>query len=83
MSTPNVIIVGGGAAAIAMAHTLKHKLGFNNFEAYVSTFPLWNATNNATRSLRSAKDLEVLGGSTPIQDGTFPLSIPVSHRITN
>ncbi|KAL5600653.1 hypothetical protein FOVSG1_008465 [Fusarium oxysporum f. sp. vasinfectum] len=34
MSAPNVIIIGGGAAAIAMAHTLKHKLGFNNFEIY-------------------------------------------------
>ncbi|KAF5636952.1 monooxygenase [Fusarium sp. NRRL 25303] len=34
MPAPNVIIIGGGAAAIAMAHALKHKLGFNNFEIY-------------------------------------------------
>ncbi|KAI8657178.1 hypothetical protein NCS57_01095500 [Fusarium keratoplasticum] len=33
MSTPNIIIIGGGAAAISMAHTLKEKLGFRNFEA--------------------------------------------------
>ncbi|KAF4994132.1 hypothetical protein FDECE_13232 [Fusarium decemcellulare] len=33
MSAPNVIIIGGGAAAISMAHTLKQKLGFKDFEA--------------------------------------------------
>ncbi|KAH9214487.1 monooxygenase [Leptodontidium sp. 2 PMI_412] len=30
----NVIIIGAGPSAIAMAHTLKHKLGFQNFTIY-------------------------------------------------
>ncbi|KAH7127307.1 hypothetical protein EDB81DRAFT_846220 [Dactylonectria macrodidyma] len=34
MPTPSTIILGGGVAAIAMAHTLKHKLGYSNFEIY-------------------------------------------------
>ncbi|KAH6869051.1 hypothetical protein B0T10DRAFT_418998 [Thelonectria olida] len=33
MSTAPTIIIGGGAAAIAMAHTLKCKLGYTDFEA--------------------------------------------------
>lgn len=32
MDSPNIIIIGGGVAAIAMAHTLKGKLGFSNFQ---------------------------------------------------
>lgn len=32
MDSPNIIIIGGGVAAIAMAHTLKVKLGFSNFQ---------------------------------------------------
>lgn len=31
MGIPKIIILGGGVAAIAMAHTLKWKLGVNNF----------------------------------------------------
>lgn len=31
MAKPKVIILGGGVAAIAMAHTLKWKLGLSNF----------------------------------------------------
>ncbi|KAM0431988.1 hypothetical protein ACHAQK_009904 [Fusarium lateritium] len=34
MDTPNVVIIGGGVAAIAMAHTLKTKLGFSNFQIF-------------------------------------------------
>ncbi|KAM0330103.1 hypothetical protein ACHAQA_004275 [Verticillium albo-atrum] len=34
MSTPNTIIIGGGVAAIAMAHTLKCKLGHDDFVIY-------------------------------------------------
>lgn len=34
MTSPNTIIIGGGVAAVAMAHTLKHKLGYTNFEIY-------------------------------------------------
>ncbi|KAH7361730.1 hypothetical protein B0T11DRAFT_279427 [Plectosphaerella cucumerina] len=34
MAGPKVIIIGGGVGAIAMAHTLKWKLGFTNFEIY-------------------------------------------------
>jgi glycerate-2-kinase len=32
MPQPKVIIIGGGVGAIAMAHTLKWKLGVTNFE---------------------------------------------------
>lgn len=31
MKWPEVIILGGGVAAIAMAHTLKWKLGLDSF----------------------------------------------------
>ena len=31
MSQPEIVIVGGGVAGIALAHTLKCKLGFDNF----------------------------------------------------
>ncbi|KAM5352841.1 hypothetical protein ACJ41O_005563 [Fusarium nematophilum] len=34
MDTPSIIIIGGGVAAIAMAHTLKCNLGFSNFQIY-------------------------------------------------
>ncbi|KAK5168183.1 uncharacterized protein LTR77_006751 [Saxophila tyrrhenica] len=34
MDEKNVIIVGAGVAGIAMAHTLKHKLGVTDFEIY-------------------------------------------------
>jgi cation diffusion facilitator CzcD-associated flavoprotein CzcO len=34
MRTPDVIIIGAGPSGIAMAHTLKHKLGFNDFTVY-------------------------------------------------
>ncbi|KPM43012.1 hypothetical protein AK830_g3538 [Neonectria ditissima] len=34
MAGPSVIIIGGGVAGIAMAHTLKCKLGFTNFTIY-------------------------------------------------
>lgn len=32
MSSPKTIIVGAGVAGIAMAHTLKVKLGYSDFE---------------------------------------------------
>lgn len=32
METQNVIIIGGGVAGIAMAHTLKCRLGHTDFE---------------------------------------------------
>lgn len=35
MARPKVIILGGGVAAIAMAHTLKWKLGLSNFTVSV------------------------------------------------
>lgn len=35
MARPEVIILGGGVAAIAMAHTLKWKLGLDTFTVSV------------------------------------------------
>ena len=73
MSTPNIIIIGGGAAAISMAHTLKEKLGFRNFEACLVPSPSCPTplTYLTYRSTRSEKALEVLGESIPTQDGSF------------
>ncbi|KAJ0119957.1 hypothetical protein J7T55_000807 [Diaporthe amygdali] len=34
MPAKNTIIVGAGVSGIAMAHTLKHKLGYTNFEIF-------------------------------------------------
>lgn len=31
MNSPDVIIVGAGPSGIALAHTLKHRLGYNDF----------------------------------------------------
>jgi len=31
MDHPEVIVIGAGPSGIALAHTLKHKLGFNDF----------------------------------------------------
>lgn len=31
MESPEVIVIGTGPSGIAMAHTLKHKLGFDDF----------------------------------------------------
>lgn len=39
MAKPKVIILGGGVAAIAMAHTLKCKLGLSNFTVSVLSSP--------------------------------------------
>jgi hypothetical protein len=35
MTGTNVIIIGGGVGAIAMAHTPKWKLGVSNFEVCI------------------------------------------------
>lgn len=32
MTAPKTIIIGGGVSGIAMAHTLKWKIGYTNFE---------------------------------------------------
>jgi len=48
----NAIIIGAGPSGIAMAHSLKKKLGFNDFEVYdkldgpggtwrTNTYPGW------------------------------------------
>ncbi|PLB50096.1 monooxygenase [Aspergillus steynii IBT 23096] len=34
MATPEVIVIGAGPSGIALAHTLKHKLGFDDFTFY-------------------------------------------------
>ncbi|KAI1613810.1 monooxygenase [Exophiala viscosa] len=34
MAKPEIIVIGTGPAGIALAHTLKHKLGYNNFTVY-------------------------------------------------
>ncbi|KAL4876841.1 hypothetical protein BJY04DRAFT_210345 [Aspergillus karnatakaensis] len=34
MASPSVILIGAGPSGIALAHTLKHKLGFNDFTVY-------------------------------------------------
>lgn len=31
MNSPDVIVIGAGPSGIALAHTLKHKLGFDDF----------------------------------------------------
>lgn len=31
MASPEVIVIGAGPSGIALAHTLKHKLGFDDF----------------------------------------------------
>lgn len=31
MESPEIIIIGAGPSGIALAHTLKHKLGFDDF----------------------------------------------------
>lgn len=31
MNSPDVIVIGVGPSGIALAHTLKHRLGFNDF----------------------------------------------------
>jgi NADH dehydrogenase FAD-containing subunit len=73
MSAPSIIIIGGGAAAISMAHTLKEKLGFRNFEACRVPSPSYPTplTYLTYRSTRSEKALEALGESIPTQDGLF------------
>lgn len=34
MGGPNIILIGAGPSGIAMAHTIKHKLGFDDFTCY-------------------------------------------------
>lgn len=34
MESPSVIIIGAGPAGISLAHTLKHKLHFDDFTVY-------------------------------------------------
>ncbi|KAJ5417027.1 uncharacterized protein N7487_000577 [Penicillium crustosum] len=34
MNSPDVIVIGAGPSGIALAHTLKHRLGFNDFTFY-------------------------------------------------
>jgi hypothetical protein len=36
MARPNTIIIGAGASGIAMAHSLKCRLGYNDFEVSIS-----------------------------------------------
>jgi cation diffusion facilitator CzcD-associated flavoprotein CzcO len=31
MQSPEIIVIGAGPSGIALAHTFKHKLGFNDF----------------------------------------------------
>lgn len=65
MAKPKVIILGGGVAAIAMAHTLKWKLGLSNFIVsllfssragdFSESGGEGGLTSNFTRYTRSAK----------------------------
>lgn len=57
MAGPKVIIIGGGVGAIAMAHTLKWKLGFTNFEvrSIHATARYRVAANDACKDLRQAR----------------------------
>ncbi|KAL2834565.1 hypothetical protein BJY01DRAFT_239142 [Aspergillus pseudoustus] len=34
MQSPEIIVIGAGPSGIALAHTLKHRLGFNDFTIY-------------------------------------------------
>ena len=34
MPGPNIILIGAGPSGISMAHTIKHKLGFDDFTVY-------------------------------------------------
>jgi cation diffusion facilitator CzcD-associated flavoprotein CzcO len=36
MNSTHVIVIGAGPSGIALAHTLKHKLGFNDFTVSAS-----------------------------------------------
>ena len=60
--TGNVVILGAGPSGIAMAHTLKHKLGLDDFLVYeklhgvggtwlTNTYPGWSVARNITNSL--------------------------------
>jgi len=42
MAPPKTIIVGAGVAGIAMSHTLKWKLGYNDFEVSIILIPHMN-----------------------------------------
>lgn len=69
MAAKNTIIIGAGVSGIAMAHTLRCRLGYTDFE--VSAYCRITAfmTDNFSRSLKSVIQLEVLGKPTLIPDG--------------
>jgi NADH dehydrogenase FAD-containing subunit len=85
---PNVIVLGAGAAGIAMAHQLRYGLGFDNF--MVSKYSLSKkiylsiSVLNADpyhRYMRRTLESEAHGFKTPILDGNFRLQ--VRWRVSN
>ena len=52
----NAIIIGAGPSGIAMAHSLKHKLGFDSFTVYV------RAPNSSALEANSPQIFEKLDG---------------------
>lgn len=74
---PKTIIVGGGVGAIAMAHTLKCKLGYTNFEVRLQGVCILKFTTPdicLNRSTTSEKAWEEPGRQTPILDGELAIS---------
>ena len=81
----NTIIIGAGVAGIAMAHTLKWRLGYTDFEVSQSPWRrswrprkacrLFGKLDNDTviRYTRSGKDWEGLGERTRILVGEYNL----------
>lgn len=69
MSAPNTIIIGGGVAAIAMAHTLKCKLGYNDFAVGQSWHILGAKLTVFFRSMRSGTVQEEHGSPTHTRAG--------------
>lgn len=75
MPQPKIIIVGGGVAAIAMAHTLKCKLGHHNFA--VGPGPLLRHTNLTRPKIYEKR--EGLGGTW--RANTYPGWYVLSSKI--
>lgn len=83
MTTTNTIIVGAGVSGIAMAHTLKCRLGYTDFEASSNMIQQANAmVDNFLRSLKNAIPLEALGKPIHILDGKAQEYHTLSNTLT-
>jgi cation diffusion facilitator CzcD-associated flavoprotein CzcO len=69
MPAKNTIIIGAGVSGIAMAHTLRCRLGYTDFEVYSGSTIMTVVADSLSRSLRSAIPLEARGKSIHILDG--------------